>query len=478
MKITKETSSNSLSEHYKDAYSELTGEDDVDRFYKTVSILRAETLHHQQNHGKGNRHKYLHLPVPAEAERPKLIDQAEESLSDAIIQLLSQQPFFGQLLCGMKQVPTWSIPTMGVDGIHLFYNPSFVLVMTKPERRGVMCHETLHLALRHIQRKRQRAHKLWNAACDYAVNLIIKDDLDMKLPDFVLYRADFKDLSAEEIFVKLLEERENQPKSGKQKQKGSGSGEGGEGESDCPYCQEESEGDGDGDGDGDLDSFDSHIFNPELDEDALTDRIVRASEAAKRRGKMPAGLERLVNKLRESKVDWRTLIRGRALDVFQKVDYHPELRSILTGSICGGRTWIPGLAKEEASILVLVVDTSGSISPDILNAFGSEIKEVASMADKTILISCDAAVHECVEVGKFDEIFDQFKAKGGGGTDFRPAFDKVREMGINPNLFVYFTDGYGVFPDQMPDYPVLWAFTKQHADAPWGESVTVDAAEY
>jgi len=224
-----------------------------------------------------------------------------------------------------------------------------------------------------------------------------------------------------------------------------------------------------------MDSFDRHIWNPDLDEDALTDKIVRAAEQAKRRGRLPAGIERVINKLREHKVDWKQFIRGRALDTFQKVDYHGEIRSLLTGSVMGGRTWIPGLAKEEASILVLAIDTSGSISPEILNAFAPEIKEVVSMADRTIIISSDAAVHEVVEVAKFDEIFDVVKFKGGGGTDFIPVFKQIEKMEICPNMLIYFTDGYGSFPAQPPDYPVLWAFTKEHAPAPWGESVTIEA---
>jgi len=334
------------------------------------------------------------------------------------------------------------------------------------------------LALRHIQRKRQRHDKMWNCSCDFAVNAVIKDDLDMVLPEWVLYRPDFREKSAEEIYRTL--QAEKQANAGKKKgkkgqgQQGAGQGNDGQqegegGDPNCPFCNQ-------GDGDDEMDSFDSHIFNPELDEDALTDKIVRAAEQAKRRGRLPAGIERLVNKLREAKVDWRRLIRGRALDIFQKVDYHSEIRSLLTGSVMGGRTWLPGLAKEEASLLVLVVDTSGSISKEILNAFASEIKEVVTMSDSTFIMTCDAAVHEVAEVGKFDQIFDAVKFKGGGGTDFCPAFEKVCQMGLNPNLLVYFTDGYGSFPASAPDYPVLWAFTKDHSPAPWGESVTVQEA--
>ena len=416
---------------------------------------------------KNTRHKALHPHIPPDAEKPKLIEKAEDALSIATIQLLTNQPFFGQLLCGLRRIPTWDFPTMGVDGVNLFYNPAFVLALEKPVRRAVLCHEVMHLALRHIQRRQNhQSHKLWNCACDYAVNAILIEDLSMQLPEWTLYRREFSGLAAEEIYKKLLDENKGKSGSGSGADKaGSDQGQG-DADPDCPYCQQEA---------GDKGSWDEHFSNPNLDEAALTDRIIRAADQAKKRGQIPLGVERLVQNLRDPKVDWRKFIRGQALNIFEKVDYHGGVRSILTGCVAGGRTFLPGLAKKEAALLVLVVDTSGSISADILNEFASEIRDVVMLADRTIVMTADAKVHEIAEIDKFDEIFNAVKFKGGGGTDFRPAFNKIAELGLCPNLLVYFTDGYGTFPETVPDYPVLWAFTKEHSPAPWGESVIVQA---
>ena len=44
-----------------------------------------------------------------------------------------------------------------------------------------------------------------------------------------------------------------------------------------------------------------------------------------------------------------------------------------------------------------------------------------------------------------------------GGTDFRPAFNLIKEKyHDNIDLFIYFTDGYGHYPENPPRYPVLW----------------------
>ncbi|RLI43478.1 hypothetical protein DRO59_01005 [Candidatus Bathyarchaeota archaeon] len=45
---------------------------------------------------------------------------------------------------------------------------------------------------------------------------------------------------------------------------------------------------------------------------------------------------------------------------------------------------------------------------------------------------------------------------GSHNTDFRPIFEDVEERRLKPTILVYFTDGYGAFPEKAPPYPVLW----------------------
>lgn len=53
--------------------------------------------------------------------------------------------------------------------------------------------------------------------------------------------------------------------------------------------------------------------------------------------------------------------------------------------------------------------------------------------------------------------------KGLGGTDFRPVFGRVNKMiaereFTNLKGLIYFTDGYGDFPEKMPDYKTAFVF--------------------
>jgi predicted metal-dependent peptidase len=94
---------------------------------------------------------------------------------------------------------------------------------------------------------------------------------------------------------------------------------------------------------------------------------------------------------------------------------------------------------------------------------------------RMLVMWIDADVHAVDEIDDPNEI-RSLKPKGGGGTDFRPAFKWLDDNHIVPDALVYLTDGYGSFPQHAPNYPVLWGnVTEQLADThyPFGEVVNV-----
>ena len=64
----------------------------------------------------------------------------------------------------------------------------------------------------------------------------------------------------------------------------------------------------------------------------------------------------------------------------------------------------------------------------------------------------------------------KWKVKGFGGTDFRPVFDYIqKKMHEQPDLLLFFTDGYGTAPKRHPAYPVMWVLTSDGVTpAEWG----------
>jgi predicted metal-dependent peptidase len=98
---------------------------------------------------------------------------------------------------------------------------------------------------------------------------------------------------------------------------------------------------------------------------------------------------------------------------------------------------------------------------------------------RMLVMWIDAAVHAVDEVDDPGEI-KHLKPKGGGGTDFTPAFKWLDTNHIVPDALIYLTDGYGTFPQHAPNYPVLWGnVTKSMPDShyPFGEVVTVPVTQ-
>src|SRR5690606_12877290 len=100
------------------------------------------------------------------------------------------------------------------------------------------------------------------------------------------------------------------------------------------------------------------------------------------------------------------------------------------------------------------LDTSGSIQDPEVSMFFGEIYGILEdlRPSRVVIMYCDSKVHKVVEAVDTSDLLNIRKlgAPGGGGTDFRPVFNKITEMGLEPDALVYLTDGYGTFPKKPP----------------------------
>ena len=119
---------------------------------------------------------------------PTVAYNAKERMSNSKARLLLRQPFYGVLLSMIDFHAEGAIPTMATDGAKVYYNPEYVMGLTEDEVYGVLLHEISHCIYLHCTQKRRlnRAHHRWNVACDYAINLEIKD-MGYALPGHILY---------------------------------------------------------------------------------------------------------------------------------------------------------------------------------------------------------------------------------------------------------------------------------------------------
>jgi len=129
---------------------------------------------------------------------------------------------------------------------------------------------------------------------------------------------------------------------------------------------------------------------------------------------------------------------------------------------------------------VIAIDTSESVSGEIVQKFVNKtyniLKQSQNFFTKTNIhiIQCGAAVTEDAKItcqDDFDEYMDRMELHGFGGTDFRPVFEYVDAL-IREHEFtnfkglIYFTDGFGTFPADKPDYDAAFVFLDEAREIP------------
>ena len=205
--------------------------------------------------------------------------------------------------------------------------------------------------------------------------------------------------------------------------------------------------------------------------------------AQRERGDMPGGWARWADATFETpKIPWQQKLAlavraavGRRMGAVSHT--HSRLSRRQAGIGYGaGLPMLPALYAPQVKVAV-VVDTSGSMGTDELKAAIAETSGVLRAAGGTIdLCACDAKVHELQPVRDAKQAAAMLK--GGGGTDFRPAFNALmdRPRGARPDVVVFMTDGQGPAPASPPACKVIWCLIGRYRTRPceWGDVVEID----
>ena len=356
--------------------------------------------------------------------------QAHAQLTKARAGLILDQPFFGALALRLKLVEDSITKTLSVNGKVIKYNPDFIKTMSLPLTKSALAHEVMHCVFDHMGRLSEREPKRWNHAGDYVINQTLQD-AGFELGEGWLHSPAFKGMSTDDIYNQLPP--------------------------DPP-----------GDSQDELEPGDSDPAQRAAEQREWQIATAQAASAAKALGKLPGTLERFVDEMLKPKVDWREVLR-RFIDQASKNDFSWRR---LNRRALSQDVMLPGLFSESCGKIQSWIDTSGSIDQHTLNTFGSEISAVIDEVrpEETEVGYCDTEINH-VDTFKDNEQ-PQFNMHGGGGTDFRPPFQRNIDEQITPVCMIYLTDGYGAFPEQEPDYPVLWVMTTDVV-APFGETVRI-----
>jgi predicted metal-dependent peptidase len=408
-------------------------------------------------------------------------DDLETKLSAARTRLILDRPFLGALVLRMPMVAAdarWC-PTIGTDARAFYYNPDYISGLSLEQTQFELAHQVLHCALSHFARREHRVKQRWDVACDLAINpILIREGME-PAPN-ALYNVIYEGMMAEEIYPLIKEDDRQQPhdrhlydnsrSSGETRGQGGesrvqgkgGSAEDGEGREGAP---EEGAEHGGG-------AAPPRPLN-ETEREQLAvqwrQRLAGAAQQALQAGKLSGSLARLVDHLLQPQLPWRMLL-ARYVTGVSRDDY-----SYMRPSRREGAAIMPTLRSSQIDV-VIVVDTSGSISDAEMRDFLSEIDAIKGQVRARVMLhACDAELSR--EGPWLYEPWEDFALphglRGGGGTRFTPVFEWIDREGLRPDLLVYFTDGAGEFPRQEPAFPVIWLI-KGRAKVPWGQRIQLN----
>lgn len=482
-------------------------------------------------------------PTEWYCDKPKSGVEAEELLSAARLALLCDYPFFGKIALNFGFIESKTVPTTAVDQRgNFFYCRKWVNHFDKVDAIWSMAHETMHLMQRFFSRKPEGAnHFLWNLAADYVLEtqllesglpqsknskLMLTPEVQEMVKQCGTLPAVYKhllqklenqtDCEACKELIKQLKSQGNKYNNSRQKENEKinkeNSGGGGSKEedkensendnNDCngEGCKSNAEGDGScgcGNGRQKLEHTcgingppccsgilcDSDDLDP-TEEQEWIEKIVAAKMHAESKGNMPAGLSDYIDQLTKSKVRWQDYLKASATRLFGR-DRYTYKRINRRGPAINLR--LPGHVPD-GKVAVGAIDTSASMSVEEVKQCLSEFSAImkACGCEKLWLILHDMRVYFSGWVSEAD--LTKLKM-ARGGTSHVGVFACLNKQHKNqkfnlPNeekvtLAVLFTDLGTDFPNEKPDFEVIWGVPSDgcpgmDADVPFGKKVKVE----
>jgi len=365
--------------------------------------------------------------------------------------------YSGVILMGKSSVEDKDI-TAYTDGVNKKYGRKFIEGLTDQELCGLVMHENLHVAFKHIQRftKEFKAEPhLVNVAADYVVNDVIKqlNPNIVKLPDDALYDAKFHNWSVREVY-NYLKQKQKEQQDKKSKGESTGSGLNGNGQPDVS----------------DMKTLDDHDFenaqtmSPEqvAEQASKIDNAIRQGSLLA--GRLGAKIPRTIQDLLTPKVNWREVLREFISSATRGSDEYTWRR--FNKRLMVNDIYMPSIENESMGELIVAIDTSGSIGSVELTEFATELVTICEVSSpsKVRVLWWDTEVHsmQVFEPSQYNAIASLLKPEGGGGTHVSSVSEYINKHKIQTEAVIVFTDGY--VEDDIKwniTSPTLWLITQR-----------------
>lgn len=408
------------------------------------------------------------------------------------MRILYNHGFYGLLLMHMIYAVSEEIETACTDGVRITFGIDFLDSLSDSELDFVMMHEILHVVLQHCFRGDVEDPEAYNIAADIVVNSNIMLENGMKASSITLSKygtsmhvapdgKEGHEYTAEQVYVMLPK---NLNKKGNNKSHGSADGRAKKGNNKSPgsavgrakkeISKEQHQ---------PVRVWDDHSrWGKYEEDDTLRDvwvkRFEDAAEAIKirdpsnARGLLPAFAERILKELKKTQTDWRTILNDFIQEEVVDYSFAPPDRRFDDSPF-----FLPDFNGKEDRVedILFMIDTSGSMSDDMIAAAYSEVKGAIDQFNgklKGWLGFFDAAIIKPQPFSDENE-FKIIKPAGGGGTDFQIIFEYVfHHMSDKlPASIIILSDGYAPFPLEKlaGGIPVLWLLNNEEVNLPWGK---------
>lgn len=412
------------------------------------------------------------------------------------MRILYNHGFYGLLLMHMIYAVSEEIETACTDGVRITFGIDFLDSLSDSELDFVMMHEILHVVLQHCFRGDVEDPEAYNIAADIVVNSNIMLENGMKASSITLSKygiamhvapdgKEGHEYTAEQVYVMLPK---NLNKKGNNKSPGSAVG---GAKKENKKGNNKSPGSAVGRAKKEISKeqhqpvrvWDDHSrWGKYEEDDTLRDvwvkRFEDAAEAIKirdpsnARGLLPAFAERILKELKKTQTDWRTILNDFIQEEVVDYSFAPPDRRFDDSPF-----FLPDFNGKEDRVedILFMIDTSGSMSDDMIAAAYSEVKGAIDQFNgklKGWLGFFDAAIIKPQPFSDENE-FKTIKPAGGGGTDFQIIFEYVfHHMSDKlPASIIILSDGDAPFPLEKlaGGIPVLWLLNNEEVNPPWGK---------
>ena len=408
--------------------------------------------------------------------RIALEEAGEKILNETRTELYLSMHYMGAALDLLGWKMDLSTFTVGTDGAFIRYNPQYLIQTFLNDPKSLprlYLHMIMHCLLLHPFREDIEDRITWNLSCDMAAEHIIDSiencpPISRTVHDF---RVEWYERLTEAVHVEFLmddhsfwEKLEDQKDDGDKKNQKTPPDEMTDpGEQSLEEWKTKAE--------RMLAYLDS--FGKEISSETGTLRRILAVQAGKKISYRDY-LRRFAVVREEARVD---------LDSFDYGFYNYGMELYGNMPLIEENEYREARKIEE---LVIVIDTSASCQADLVERFLTETAAVLAEQETFFhrinlrIIECDDKVQKVLVIHDPDEMrkyLDSFEVLGGYGTDFRPAFAYVDDLQARGELkylrglargelkylrgLIYFTDGYGIYPETARSYETAFVFPRE-----------------